>query len=118
MINTGEANLYMHEYTEHITQWHYDRNLIVGSARPQVVKLLEEFTEVVAAITQAKSAEGVYDEVVSMLDELLQKKRLKPVIAGESRAAYKDALGDMYVVMVNLVEKDKITMEDCVAGAW
>lgn len=104
--------------TELITNWHHDRNLIEGETRPQVVKLLEEFTELVASVSEATTSEGVYKDIMSMLHGLYITNRIKPVTPAQAEDAYIDSLGDMFVLMVNLAEKRAVTIESCIDTAW
>lgn len=117
--NIYVRNHFLPNVTSNISQWHHDRNLINGATdETQAKKLLEEFTELVASIHPDKSPEFIYDEIVSMLDNLLSNGRIKPVTAAEAQAAKKDALGDMYVVQVNIAERNDMLMSQCIQSAW
>lgn len=119
MINNLHSNAKLPLLTQLIAGWHHDRNLIGGSTlAAQTQKLLEEFTELVAAIHPDKSANFIYDEVISMLDDLHQNKRIKPVKKEDAVSAMHDALGDMFVVQVNLTEQVGVTAQSCINASW
>lgn len=119
MINTIHSNAKLPLLTQLIANWHDDRNLISGSTLiAQTSKLLEEFTELVAAQCEGADADTVYDTIVSMLDDLHSGGRIKPVEHGQGAKAFHDALGDMYVVQVNLAEQVGTTSQACIDKAW
>lgn len=119
MINTKDNNKGIDETIGSVTKWHYDRNLIDGATMySQTGKLFEEFIELVAAQLPDKSPEAIYDEVVSMLDDIYKRNRIKTVKAKDSVAAFKDALGDMVVVEINLAEREKLTLADCLLSSF
>ncbi len=75
--------------TEQIDQWHKDRKITInGNSVTQFGKLIEEASELLLAI-QRKD----YYEV-------------------------KDALGDLYVVMVAIAKLEGTTMSDCIEQAY
>lgn len=117
-MNSLHNNAKLPLLTQLISGWHKDRNLIEGVAKPQVMKLLEEFTELVAAITPAETPTDVYAEVMAMLNQLHGTGRLKAVKDEDKHTAYCDAIGDMFVVMTNLTEKEGVTMEHCIELSW
>ena len=119
MINNTANNGRMPLLTSLLARWHEDRNLIKGSTIPaQTSKLFEEFTEVVAAQHPTKSPEFVYDTIVAMLDDLLARGRIKTVAEDDAAHAFKDGLGDMFVVQVNLAEQAELTMAQCVEASY
>ena len=78
------------ETLEELTvEWHYDRNLIDGSTdRKQLEKLSEEMIELVVAVTERDELETI------------------------------DALGDMMVVMINIAERNGLSMTQCLDRAY
>jgi uncharacterized protein YabN with tetrapyrrole methylase and pyrophosphatase domain len=105
--------------TSNIAHWHDDRNLIDGATDlSQTEKLLEEFTELVASLYPDKDKDFIYDEIVSMLDRLHAKDRIKPVTEANASSAKFDSIGDMYVVLVNIAERNRISMQNCINNAW
>ena len=78
------------EWYENLTvQWHHQRNLIEGSTdRKQLEKLSEEFIELVVAVTEKDELETI------------------------------DALGDMLVVMINIAERNGLSMTQCLDRAY
>lgn len=118
-LNTTARNSNLPATVSKVTKWHHDRNLINGTTDlKQTKKLLEEFTELVAAQLNEASSEYIYDEIVSMLDSLLQEGRIKPVKGMNQPQAKKDALGDMAVVMINIAERNTWTFDDCLNTAY
>ena len=74
---------------EKIRQWHYDRKITInGNSSTQTIKLGEEYGELCSAIV----------------------KRNIPEI--------KDALGDMYVVMVALAALEGLDLDECIESAY
>lgn len=119
MINTEDNNTQLPLVVDSIANWHKERNLIDGAtALSQTGKLLEEFTELVAAQFPDKSADFIYDEIVSMLNDLHERKRIKPVKAINAEEAFKDAIGDMVVVQINLAEREQMSLEECVTQSY
>lgn len=100
-----------------IVQWHHDRNLINGvTTLDQCGKLLEEFTEVVAAaLAKEKGKDVNQEDVYSLLEQMLYKlysnRRIGTSSYIQSRANMVDGLGDMDVVLLNILEREKITKE-------
>lgn len=119
MINDKEVNIELDQYTQKITQWHHDRNLINGvDSLSQTGKLLEEFTELVAAQMPGATPKEIGEQIVYMINDLYKKNRIKSVKKEDSQDAFRDALGDMYVVQVNLAERDGVPMAECVKKAY
>ena len=74
-------------YAEQIKQWHYDRNLIVGSDdKTQFAKLIQEAGE--------------------LSDNICKGKDIR------------DDIGDMMVVLINIAERNNITLTDCLKTAY
>ena len=70
-----------------VEKWHHDRNLIDGSTdKDQVLKLLEEFSELSNSVCKGKDI--------------------------------RDDIGDMLVVMINIMARRKISFEECLAIAY
>jgi NTP pyrophosphatase (non-canonical NTP hydrolase) len=79
----------MKEWTDRVTQWAIDRNLIGGSEpRDQMLKLVEEFGELATAI---------------------QKKDIFGQV---------DAIGDCAVVLCILAGQLGMRFDDCQEAAW
>ncbi|AZU99617.1 DNA binding protein [Vibrio virus vB_VspP_SBP1] len=95
---------------KYICQWHYDRNLIdEATDESQTKKLFEEFIELVAANMPDATPKEIATKVINMVKELYADNRIKTVPAGQELAAKKDALGDMNVVMINIIERNQWT---------
>lgn len=119
MINTKDNNNQISETIDLTTKWHYERNLIEGASKySQTGKLFEEFIEIVAAQLPEKSPETIYDEVLSMLDDIHRRGRIKTVKAKETDAAFQDAIGDMIVVQINLAERENLTLAECLEASY
>lgn len=105
--------------TDNIVQWHRDRNLIDGSTdEAQLGKLLEEFTEVVAAVYAGRSPIQIKDIITNKLDQLHLNQRIKTVEPEDALKALADGIGDMDVVMINLATRNGLTKQDCLAQAY
>ena len=105
--------------TDNIAKWHRDRNLIEGSSdAAQLTKLLEEFTEVVAAVHAGRSPLQIKDIIASHLDTLHLNQRIKTVEPEDALEALADGIGDMDVVMINIAERNGLAKQDCLAQAY
>lgn len=79
----------INQTTEKILQWHWARNLIVGADDlAQYEKLHEE---------QGELLKGIRTKNVELIE---------------------DSIGDMYVVLVNIAERNGLTMEQCINTAY
>ena len=84
----------MNKLIEQIKQWHYDRNLIEGSTDlDQFGKLQEEVLELHEAL--------IFD---SYLDN--------------HTTEITDAIGDIMVVLINIAERNGLTLEQCLEHAY
>lgn len=102
-----------------ITQWHYDRNLINGASDwSQTPKLFEEFIEVVAAQMPGAEPSAIAQQIFLWTEDLLKKGRIKSVAAEDSADALLDGLGDMMVVQINLLERNKHAVADALDVAY
>lgn len=119
MINHKQDNSTLPQVTENIARWHHDRNLIDGASDwSQTKKLLEEFTELVAAQMPEQSSEAIAAQVHNWIDDLFVGGRIKSVKVEDAESAFDDAIGDMYVVQTNLVERNSKTMAGVVFGSY
>jgi hypothetical protein len=102
-----------------IIQWHHDKNLIDGATDwTQTRKLFEEFIELVASQHPGRSSDAIGNLVCQMLIGLMEDGRIKSVSKEDAETAKLDAIGDMYVVMANIAERNKSSMETCANMAW
>ena len=89
----------MNKLIEQVKQWHYDRNLIDGSTDlAQFRKLQEEVLELHEALVDSKweiDSYGVYE-----IDDT------------------QDAIGDIMVVLINIAERNGLTLEQCLEHAY
>ena len=77
------------DLTEKILEWHHSRLITVnGNSEAQLLKLMEEFGELCAAVVR------------------------------DDRGMIVDSLGDMYVVMVAIAQLEGTTMEECIECAY
>ena len=82
----------MNKLIEQVKQWHYDRNLIEGSDDlAQFSKLMEEVLE-------------LHRSIVDVTDYY-----------GNSIA---DDIGDIMVVLINIAERNGLTLEQCLEHAY
>ena len=86
----------MNKLIEQVKQWHYDRNLIEGSTDlAQFSKLMEEVLELHEALCI-----GNTDLYFCEMKEDIQ-----------------DAIGDIMVVLINIAERNGLTLEQCLEHA-
>lgn len=119
MHNNKHNNGTLPQVTENIARWHHERNLIDGATDwSQTKKLLEEFIELVAAQMPEQDPTAIAKQVRQWTDELLASGRIKSVGIHDTRDAFEDAIGDMYVVQTNLVERNGVSMSQAVFGSY
>jgi NTP pyrophosphatase (non-canonical NTP hydrolase) len=84
----------MNKLIEKVKQWHYDRNLIEGSTDlAQFSKLQEEVLELHEALVCNLYIEDYTFET-------------------------KDAIGDIMVVLINIAERNGLTLEQCLEHTY
>jgi NTP pyrophosphatase (non-canonical NTP hydrolase) len=84
----------MNEVINKIKQWHYDRNLIEGSTDlDQFGKLQEEVLELHEALICNSYLDNYTPEIT-------------------------DAIGDIMVVLINIAERNGLTLEQCLEHAY
>lgn len=84
----------MNKLIEKVKQWHYDRNLIEGSTDlDQFGKLQEEVLELHEALICNSYLDNYTPEIT-------------------------DAIGDIMVVLINIAERNGLTLEQCLAHAY
>lgn len=89
MINNCLNNKNIDLTIDLIAKWHHDRNLIDGSNdQAQYVKLIEEAGELAGNIARGRSAR------------------------------ISDDIGDMIVVLINIAERNGLSLKDCVKQSW
>lgn len=89
MINKCYNNKSIDLLMERVAKWHYDRNLIEGSNdQAQFIKLIEEAGELAGNLARGR----------------------KQLIA--------DDIGDMIVVLINIAERNSLSIKSCLEHAW
>lgn len=84
----------MNELIDKIKKWHYDRNLIEGSTDlDQFGKLQEEVLELHEALICNSYLDNYTPEIT-------------------------DAIGDIMVVLINIAERNGLTLEQCLEHAY
>lgn len=84
----------MNKLIEQVKQWHYDRNLIEGSTDlDQFGKLQEEVLELHEALICNSYLDNYTPEIT-------------------------DAIGDIMVVLINIAERNNLTLEQCLEHAY
>lgn len=84
----------MNELINKVKEWHYDRNIIEGSTDlAQFSKLQEEVLELHEAL--------IFNSYIE--DYTLETK---------------DAIGDIMVVLINIAERNGLTLEQCLEHAY
>ncbi len=99
-----------------IAQWHEDRNLIDGATdNSQFIKLLEEVIELFATINKDLDERRLYEQLVLIIQDLYVGNRIK---AAPVDKTIEDDVGDINVVLINLLERNGFTMQQCLEVAW
>tara|TARA_R110002020_G_scaffold225658_2_gene435750 strand:- start:3294 stop:3737 length:444 start_codon:yes stop_codon:yes gene_type:complete len=99
-----------------ITNWHKDRNLIDGSTdNAQFTKLLEEVVELYATLNPDTSASDIVKVLQKQLRDMHTAGRVK---MGDVDSSPADDIGDINVVLINIAERNKLTMQECLDKAW
>lgn len=112
MTNTEDNNAFYPVLAAHTVVWHKDRNLIEGSNDlTQTHKMLEELLELYAACMPDASSDAIRKIVVNEIDSLYTLGKIKTVDSRCAKEAKLDALGDIDVVRLNILERNKWTSE-------
>tara|TARA_R100000541_G_scaffold18259_1_gene28045 strand:+ start:573 stop:989 length:417 start_codon:yes stop_codon:yes gene_type:complete len=99
-----------------IAQWHKERNLINGATNEtQFVKLIEEVIELYATLNSDMEAYEIAAMIRGMVTDIENKGRIKQAPAGKD---IKDDVGDINVVLMNIIEREGFTMQQCLETAW
>jgi len=99
-----------------MAQWHKDRNLINGSTnKAQFVKLMEELIELFATINPELEPFEIAGNLRGMITDLESNGRIKKAPEGKD---IRDDVGDINVVLINLIERESYTMQECLETAW
>lgn len=102
-----------------IAQWHEDLNLINGATdESQFYKLLEEVVELYMTICKDHvnlSPLSAMYELQGMIGQLCKKGRIQ---LAPSDKTIEDDVGDINVVLINLLERNGFTMQQCLEVAW
>jgi NTP pyrophosphatase (non-canonical NTP hydrolase) len=99
------------DYVNLIRQWSTDRQIIANSTPlAQAEKTVEEVTELVVAAAQLK----VYDtdDFVKYMSYRVQGNRQ------QSQAELADAIGDVFVTIVNVAFCAGLDPKACIGSAW
>ena len=99
-----------------MAQWHKDRNLISGSNnKAQFVKLMEEVVELFATLNPKLEPYEIEAIFKGMISDLHKRSRIKKAPEGKD---IRDDVGDINVVLINLIEREGFTMQECLETAW
>lgn len=99
-----------------IAQWHEDRNLINGATdNSQFIKLMEEVLELFATINPKLDSGRLFMFVSQVIQNLYDKGRIQQAPVGKT---IEDDVGDINVVLINLLERNGFTMQQCLEVAW
>ena len=99
-----------------IAQWHEDRNLINGATnKTQFVKLLEEVIELYATLNPGYTSIAIKDMLKLTIDGLYANQRIQQAPVGKT---IEDDVGDINVVLINFLERNGFTMQQCLEVAW
>lgn len=99
-----------------IAQWHEDRNLINGATdNSQFKKLLEEVIELYATLNPSYSSNAIRVRLQNEIQNLYDNYRIQQAPIGKT---IEDDIGDINVVLINLLERNGFTMQQCLEVAW
>ena len=105
--------------TASIVQWHHDKKIIDGATDwTQTEKMLEEFIELVASQLPTATPEGISAQVCFMVRKLEKKGKIKTVERINAHDEKIDAVGDMFVVGINILERNEVSLETCLNGVY
>ena len=99
-----------------IAQWHEDRNLIKGATNwTQYIKLMEEMIELFATLNPELEPTEIGSVLRGLIRDLEVKGRIKQAPVGKD---IRDDVGDINVVLINLLEREGYSMQECLETAW
>lgn len=99
-----------------IAQWHEDRNLINGATdNSQFKKFIEEGIELYATLNPTFTSNEIRIRLQNMIQELYDNDRIQQAPEGKT---IEDDVGDINVVLINLLERNGFTMQQCLEVAW
>lgn len=99
-----------------IAQWHKDRNLINGATdNSQFKKFIEEGIELYATLNPTFTSNEIRIRLQNMIQELYDNDRIQQAPEGKT---IEDDVGDINVVLINLLERNGFTMQQCLEVAW
>ena len=102
-----------------IVQWHYDKDIIEnGNDMAQAKKMLEEYCELMSALMPGENPEMVAKRVIGITFELWGNGKIKTVAIEDSEDAIIDAVGDIDVVGVNILERHKVSKLTCLNSVY
>lgn len=102
-----------------IVQWHYDKDIIEnGNDMAQAKKMLEEYCELMSALMPGEEPEIVGAKVIDMILELFNDGKIKAVDIEDAEDALIDAVGDIDVVGVNILERHKVSKLTCLNSVY
>lgn len=102
-----------------IVQWHYDKDIIEnGNDMAQAKKMLEEYCELMSALMPGEEPKEIASKVIDMTFELFDEGKIKTVQPEDAEDAAVDAVGDMDVAGVNILERRGVSKLTCLNSVY
>ena len=102
-----------------IIDWHYGKGIIDGATdETQCFKMLEEMIELYCACHPDLPAHVLFEGFVRDVEKLNAQGKFKSVSEKNAQAEKIDAVGDMSVVGINILERNKTSLETCLNGVY
>lgn len=102
-----------------ITQWHYDKGIIDGATdETQCNKMLEEMIELFCACNAGMNEIDLQDKFNFVVSGMMLDGKFKTVSTENALAEKIDAVGDMDVVGINILERNGVSKLTCLNGVY
>ena len=102
-----------------ITQWHHDKGIVSGATdETQCNKMLEEMIELFCACHPDLDTALLRQLFIADVNKLYREGNFKTVSKENSLAEKIDAIGDMDVVGVNILERNGVSKLTCLNGVY
>ena len=102
-----------------ITQWHHDKGIVSGATdETQCNKMLEEMIELFCACHPDLPPDTLLSLFIMNVNALANEGNFKTVSKENSLAEKIDAIGDMDVVGVNILERNGVSKLTCLNSVY
>ena len=107
------------EVNKAIVAWHYEKGIIDGATdQTQCLKMHEEFVELFCACHPDLTMSQLFRLFNANTARLYDKGKFAPITEENSLEEKIDAVGDMYVVGMNILERNETTLQKCLNGVF